>query len=119
MREIAIAELESVSGAGEYCGPQGGWMSNFIPDRPLGFDFTSACAAHDVCYGLAVDTRATCDNVFRQDMYQTCDGNVVCERVADVYAWSVETFGSAHYGGIDSPWAGLDSKYIQTQHGTC
>lgn len=37
-----------------YCGPEGNWKSNLVPERVFG-DFKGSCAGHDACYSLGAE----------------------------------------------------------------
>ena len=64
--------------AGNGCGPSG--FGFVVPDRPLGFDFSAACATHDACYGAPWRERAPshamakadCDTTFLSDLDLVC-----------------------------------------------
>lgn len=52
------------------CGSDGGLS---FPDKfPLGVDFTSACNAHDTCYGTCGNKKSECDKTFLADMKAAC-----------------------------------------------
>jgi hypothetical protein len=58
-----------------YCGPEGLFS---VPRGSLvsGADFNRACYAHDKCYtecGKTKATQETCDEAFKQTMYDACD----------------------------------------------
>ena len=74
-----------------------------VPDAIPGiFDFTSACAAHDLCYGGGQQTQAQCDDQFLQDMSALCVAQhpealsplrLVCLTFAQLYYGGVRLFG--------------------------
>jgi RHS repeat-associated protein len=43
-----------------------------VPDKPLGFDFTSSCNKHDICYETCGNSKSLCDKKFFKDMAQEC-----------------------------------------------
>ena len=61
------------------------------------FDFTSACQAHDVCYGQGVDRQA-CDVQFRADMTEAC----VTEHpdAVDPARYACLTFANLYFAGV-------------------
>jgi hypothetical protein len=70
------------------------------PDNPFGFNLVKACHRHDFGYRnyrnqgrFTEANRLTIDNLFRDDMYEVCDGNWACNRFADTYYWAVRQFG--------------------------
>jgi hypothetical protein len=73
-----------------------------VPDALPGiFDFTSACAGHDLCYA-GEQTQAQCDTQFRQDMTASCVAQhpaaldplrYVCFSFAQLYYAGVRLFG--------------------------
>jgi hypothetical protein len=74
-----------------------------VPDSLPGvFDFTTACAAHDLCYAGGQQTQAQCDEQFRQDMNALCVAQhpgtlnpvrYVCLTFAQLYYAGVRFFG--------------------------
>lgn len=58
--------------AGPSCGPEGGFITGFIPDAPFGFKFTPACNNHDSCYAKCGTSKYTCDLNFLHDMFEEC-----------------------------------------------
>jgi hypothetical protein len=60
------------------CGPAG--FGVFVPDRPLGYDFTTACEHHDDCYttpwrqlaGSRAEAKLGCDTAFLADLEAAC-----------------------------------------------
>lgn len=82
------------------CGP-GGTGDALVPDRGPWFNFTSACANHDACYGAQLG-QAYCDNRFRDDMYAHCATRPwyqrgLCRGTANTYYEAVRTFGFLFY----------------------
>jgi len=66
------------------------------------FDFTAACAAHDLCYASGEQTQAACDDQFLQDMNALCAAHhpgalnplrLVCLTFAQLYYGGVRLFG--------------------------
>ena len=52
------------------CGPEGGSIK--IPQGFGDADYTGSCNGHDVCYEECGTSKDTCDEVFRDDMYESC-----------------------------------------------
>ncbi len=47
---------------------------NFVPDKPLGYDFLPGCKKHDACYGdKKGPSKAICDNDFHENLMITCE----------------------------------------------
>ena len=72
------------------------------PDNPLGFNFEPACNRHDFGYrnykrqGRFTESgRLSIDNNFKSDLYNLCNGNWACNRLADVYYLAVRQFGNS------------------------
>jgi len=72
---------------------------NFVPDRPLSFDFFPACRKHDICYGEKNGpSKKQCDDNFKRDMNEACSKEnwlmrKYCEAVARDYYFAVDWFG--------------------------
>lgn len=74
----------------------------FIPDKPLGFDFTDACNNHDICYSTEGKGKETCDTQFKSDMDQVCENETgikrgICKTVSSIYHISVKKGGGDAY----------------------
>ena len=70
-----------------------------VPDALPGiFDFTTACAGHDLCYAGGEQTQAQCDSQFRQDMNALC----VAQHPAalDPLRYVCLTFAQLYYAGV-------------------
>ena len=52
------------------CGPEGGTIK--IPQGYGSADYTGACNGHDVCYEECFTSQDTCDENFRDAMYESC-----------------------------------------------
>ena len=52
------------------CGPEGGSIK--IPQGYGSADYTGSCNAHDVCYEECGKGKVSCDEEFRDDMYESC-----------------------------------------------
>jgi len=83
------------------CGPGSDAGDRLVPDSGPWFNFTSACARHDACYG-AQSGRAYCDTRFRDDMYAHCatrswGQRSACRGTANVYYEAVHRFGGYFY----------------------
>lgn len=50
------------------CGARGDWKSDFIPNKPEGFDFTEACNNHDRNFGTLGVSFSEANNQFYIDM---------------------------------------------------
>jgi hypothetical protein len=86
-----VARIEIPLADGEPC--------TGVPDALPGiFDFTSACASHDLCYAGGAQTQATCDAQFVQDMTALC----VAEHPAalDPLRYVCLTFAQLYYAGV-------------------
>ncbi|MBP1762715.1 MAG: repeat protein [Firmicutes bacterium] len=61
---------------GLFPGPCGNENHKWVPDKPLGFNFTWPCTEHDSCYGCAGakagKSKAMCDLDFFGRMSMTC-----------------------------------------------
>ncbi len=82
------------------CGP-GGTGDALVPDSGPWFDFTTACARHDACYGAQLG-QAYCDTRFRDDMYAHCATRPwyqrsLCRGTANTYYEAVRRFGYLFY----------------------
>ena len=77
----------------EFCGDQtwNGCGPEFLPDwlTDIADDvsgFEDQCNSHDVCYGFICDRkRSECENAFKSGMYDECDGDFLCEFLADLF----------------------------------
>lgn len=118
MRELQIAELCFVSGGGVFCGPQGSWASNFIPDSPFGFDFSAACERHDTRYLEGTEARSVIDSDFKNEMLQVADGNLVGMGLAYVYFGFVSVFGGLFYGSSNSAVTATDEQAAEVAQST-
>ncbi|WP_415661393.1 phospholipase A2 [Roseateles sp.] len=75
-----------------------------VPDSPLGYDFASACMAHDENYSRDTTmTREEADLQFRADLHAICEANyndsAVCHALAEIYYMGVSLFGWLFYEG--------------------
>jgi RHS repeat-associated protein len=86
-------------GLGAACGS--GPTSILVPDKPGGFNFTSACAKHDKCYGTCGAAKSDCDEQFLEDMQSICEnsyfGSVGCNELANIYYGAVHELGQDPY----------------------
>lgn len=81
--------------------PDGGTCTG-VPDAIPGiFDFTNACAVHDVCYASG-QPQLACDEAFRQQMAAACavqhpsavdPRRYLCLTFAQLYFFGVRIFG--------------------------
>jgi hypothetical protein len=77
----------------EFCGDQtwNGCGPEFLPDwlTDIADDvsgFEDQCNSHDVCYGIICDRkRSECESAFKSGMYEECDGDYLCEFLADIF----------------------------------
>ncbi len=53
---------------------------------------TLNCRRHDQCRSDSAIPAQTCHNEFAFDLKIACEGNSLCNLIADVYVWAVETF---------------------------
>jgi RHS repeat-associated protein len=80
------------------CGDQS--TDNFVPDRPLGFNFLPACRSHDICYGSKNGpTKSECDQQFKRNMEKECSNyswvkKQACQGIANDYYKAVDWFGN-------------------------
>ena len=80
-----------------------GGVCTGVPDTIPGiFDFSDACANHDACYAAGEQTRAACDEAFRQDLNAACvaqhpsaldPARYACLFLAQLYHAGVVFFG--------------------------
>lgn len=118
MRELQMAELCFVSGGGVFCGPQNSWLSNFVPDKPFGFDFSAACERHDRRYLVGTEARSLIDADFRNDMLNAAGGNPLGAAMANVYYGAVSVFGGFFYGPSNSAAAFTDGQAAEVAQST-
>jgi len=102
MRVLTASELAWVSG-GNSCGPEGSWLSNFIPQSWGGVSFTTACGNHDEAYrrGSGV-SRGAADQQFLNEMLSAAGSNLIAITGAYLYYGIVSLFGGLFYEG-DQP----------------
>ena len=107
---LASAAFPARAHAANGCGPAG--LGFAVPDRPLGFDFGPACAAHDACYTTAWALRGAspsaarfgCDLEFLHALRDACFDRAAgrldtCLRVAALYHGAVRGWlGALAYG---------------------
>ncbi len=72
--------------------------ANLVPDKGPFFNFTSACNAHDDCYGTWLSNKPTCDSHFLAAMRANCKGysgarNTACNGLANTYYQAVHNLG--------------------------
>jgi hypothetical protein len=88
------------------CGPAGGSLAPFIPERFGPANFTSCCNTHDVCYGTCNDDKGDCDNSFFGCLASTCTSAFLlrppqllaaCLTVAGIYFSAVSLRGQKFY----------------------
>lgn len=98
MRMLENKECFAV--AGGVCGS--GVLERFIPNRPFGFDFTEACARHDLLYteprGMR---RETADSIFLNEMLAVVGDSVLGKITAYAYYGAVRVGGAGSFGGAD------------------
>ncbi|GAA1761336.1 MULTISPECIES: phospholipase [Streptomonospora] len=81
------------------------WSSDscsWSPDEPVGYNFDPGCKRHDFGYRnyklqnrFTEANRLAIDNNFRDDLYGICDGDWLCQGVADIYYSAVREFGAS------------------------
>ncbi len=78
-----------------------GITEKIIPDKPFGFNFTSACQNHDNCYGTCGKSKAECDQQFLDDMLAICEAKYFsqhgCNNTAYIYHGAVNNHGQGPY----------------------
>jgi RHS repeat-associated protein len=74
-----------------------GLQCTMSPDRPFGFDFSTACQNHDSCYGTCGASKQQCDATFLQDMYAACGDNRFCRTLANTYFGAVKRAGQSFF----------------------
>ena len=94
-----------------YAADSCGVMGFDVPDSGQNFDFTSACAAHDDCYGAhhgeGETARKACDDAFLSDMLSSCASQwprqpvrrAACNTVAGIYYSGVRLGGWLFFYG--------------------
>ena len=60
--------------------------------------FQAQCNVHDFCYEDCTKTQSQCDDEFKDDMYDECNGNFYCEILADLFYAAVIAGGGSAYG---------------------
>ena len=99
---------------GRDCGPDAGRLYRFVEDEIVSlrrdvYDISNICRRHDDCYARPIDTRAGCDETFRQSLMEVCaTGPTVlsrnqCRTVATSFYLGVRVFGWAAYDWDDLP----------------
>ena len=79
--------------------PDDGGTCTGVPDSIPGiFDFTGACASHDACYAAGEQTRAGCDEAFRQDMVAECLAQH--PSAFDARRYACLTFAQLYFAGV-------------------
>ncbi len=104
--ELLLSEPDSV------CGPVS--FATLVPDCPVGSAcFTSACEAHNQCYGMCDITKKQCDDRFFQDMTKICSENIPLDS---------PDFSSCQYFAV-SYWLAVQrlggEAFEATQEGSC
>ncbi len=93
-------DFARMDGAGYRSGPVDFCGNNTlnVPESIFGVYQGEACRAHDLCYAVAEEPRATCDAQFLTNMQNNCDSNILCQVGAVVYYLGVSIGGSDSYG---------------------
>jgi hypothetical protein len=96
------------------CGAEGGSIK--IPQGYGAADYTGSCNSHDVCYEECFTPKQDCDDVFLEDMYDSCAATYPgalngllrfgCYERANVYYQAVAQFG-------DDAWVAAQQKACQ------
>ena len=83
------------------CGPEGGSIK--LPQGYGRADYTGSCNNHDHCYEECSTSQATCDEIFKEEMYDSCAAaypgvlnsllRFGCYERAYAYYQAVSTFG--------------------------
>jgi hypothetical protein len=114
------------SGENGVCGPIE--LAPLIPDCPLDLVcFTSACEAHNKCYGTCGASRAVCDMQFFQDMTTICettyavgDANLtLCRSSAFAYWLAVTTLGQEPFDASQATGCGTADGFPFAQGACC
>ncbi len=83
-----------VEGTWNGCGPS--VLPDFLTDPASEVtNFRDACNAHDICYDDCAIPREQCETNFKNDMYEECNGDFLCEFLADLYHGAVNTLGES------------------------
>jgi hypothetical protein len=113
----ALMSITNVVQAGIACGPQttmGRWVPDIFstPMSPRKAVFGRACAAHDVCYGVAGVDKGFCDADFARHLRMECNfafhdwqdepARMACFGAASVYVAAVREFGGAYFDGAQA-----------------
>jgi hypothetical protein len=99
---------------GRDCGPDAWRLYRFVEDEIVSlhrdvYDIGSLCRRHDDCYARPIDTRAGCDETFRQALAEVCATGPTalsrkqCRTVATSFFLSVRAFGWIAYDWDDVP----------------
>ena len=86
-------------GLGANCGS--GLTSGLVPDKPSGYDFSTACQTHDKCYDTCGATQNGCDEKFLEDMQSICESRYAsagsCNELANIYYGAVQNYGQGAF----------------------
>jgi Group XII secretory phospholipase A2 precursor (PLA2G12) len=96
------------------CGPEGGWITPFVPDHPFGANFLVCCNTHDNCYGTCNNAKSSCDNPFLTCLAAACLASplsFIPSVLASCVALAGTYFAAVHFGG--------DSAFTSAQKGAC
>ena len=98
---IPIPPFEG-SSPGKGCGDIS--TDKFVPDKYVGFNFSSPCRKHDKCYGTCGSNKKVCDMVFYYDMLFECIKIFFipplyqgCRLTATAYYGAVSAFGQSAF----------------------
>lgn len=84
-------------------GPGGcgsGWNQPIVPDKPGGYDFTSACQTHDHCYGTCGASKGDCDSQLLENLDNICDNYscpLGCYEAANAFYGAVQNWGQSAF----------------------
>ena len=86
-------------GLGANCGS--GLTSGLVPDKPAGYDFSTACQTHDKCYDTCGASQNDCDEKFLEDMQSICESRyssaVGCNDLANIYYGAVQNYAQGAF----------------------
>lgn len=95
----------------DWCGSEG---TEWVPDHPLGCDFSYACFQHDTDYSTLGMNKVDADKRFLSNMKD--EGGVVCSTLATVYYEAVNIFGNGAFDAAQNN-AVLDAALQKSEDG--
>jgi len=64
---------------------------------PYSGSFAPSCNVHDICYQTVGKTQQACDHEFRENLYDRCGPDPLCNVYADIFVEAVQANGIDHY----------------------